>query len=283
MTALILLLILAALILLTVLFPLVMLWVFAVLIALILFLLFLRPILDIRYEEELRVTLKILFVKIPLTPKKEKPLKLSDFRIARFRKRRRKEQRKYLYKKLKKEALAKKKAARSSEGEAETPKRTLRENAAYLLDLIKLVILRALKKFGRYFRIDLYYLHVFVGGDEPDKTALSYGYFTQSVSYLTELLDRHANIHYPGKKDPRVYVGADFLSDKTTLKGHIAFSIRVWQLLAVALSAFLGYLKMPKHEPKAKKATQGSEAEDGADPDTVVVPLGQPRGDHKRK
>lgn len=274
MTVLLILLILAALVTLTVLFPTVMLILFAVLIALILLLLFLRPIVDIRYEEELKVTLKILFLKIPLAPKKEKPLKLSDFRIDRFRRKRRKEQRKYLYNKLKKKALLKKKAEQSvAEEKDEKPKRSLRENVAFVLDLIKLVVLRAMRKFGRYFRIDLYYLHVCVGGAEPDKTALTYGAITQSVSYLTELLDRHTNTHYPGKRDPRVYVGADFLAEKTTLKAHLAFSIRVWQVLAVGLSALIGYLKMPKHEPKAAKEDQ----------EKTVVPLGQPRGDHKRK
>lgn len=274
MTVILGLLVLAGLIALTVLFPTVMLWIFAVLAALILAILFLRPVVDLRLEEEMRVTLKILFLRIPLTPKKEAPVRLSDFRIARFRKKRRKEQRKYLYNKLKKEALAKKKEAeKKAAPKEEAPKRSLRENAAFVLDLLKLVILRALRKFGRYLRIDLYYLHVFVGGDEPDKTAQTYGAVTQSVSYLTELLDRHTNVHYPGKIEPRIYVGADFLAPKTIVKAHFAFRIRVWQIAAVGLGAFLAYLKMPKHKKAAETA----------DHDTTLVPLGRPRGDHKRK
>jgi len=258
------LLVLAAIVTLFVLFPLVMLILVLSLVALLTLILLLRPIVDVRIGEETRVSVRVLFVKILLTPKKEKPLKLSDFRIARFRKRRRKLQRRYLLKKYRKELEKERKAAAKAKAEEEKkqateekPKRTLKENAAYVLDLLKLVILRAIKKFGRYLRIDLYYLYVTVGGKAPDKTAVTYGKLAQSVSYLTEIFDRHMNVHYPGKVEPRVYVGVDFLAEKTRLEAHLAFRISVWQVVAVALSALFSYLKMPKHEPKAAKAAEG--------------------------
>lgn len=270
------LLILAVLITLTVLFPAVMLIVFLALAALILFVLLLRPIIDIRIGEELAVTLKVLFLRIPLIPKKDKPIKLSDFRIAKFRKRRLKEQRKYLLKKYRKEADKKRKeeqkaAMADKEATEEKAKRSLKENVAYALDLLKLVILRAVKKFGKHLRIDLYYLYVTVGGKEPDRTAQNYGKIAQSVSYLTELLDRHLNVRYPGRADPRIWVGADFLSEKSKLEAHLAFHISVWQVVSVGLTALFGYLKMPKHEPKAKP--QEKATTEPKDPDATSVDL----------
>ncbi len=203
---------------------------------------------DIKLEDELYVTLKTAFVKIKLTPRKEKPTRLSDFRIARFRKRRLKEQRKYLLSRPKKKKPEQTEAEKKAK--EEKPKRSLKENVDYVLDLVKLVVLRAIKKFGKHLRISLYYLQITVGGTEPDKTAITYGYICQSIAYLTKIFDRHLNMKYPGKTENRIYVGADFSSPKTDVRLHIAFRIKVWHMAHTGLSALLGYMGMPKREPK---------------------------------
>ena len=217
--------------------------------------------LDIKAEDELNLTLKILFLTFRLAPQKEKPIKLSDYKIRAFRKKRLKEQKKYFLKRPKK----KKSQALAEDKKEDKIKKSLKENVDYVLDLLKYVILKAIKKFGKHLRINLYHLRIKVGGEEPDKTALTYGCICQSVSYITKLLDRHMNVRYPGRTENRVYVGADFSSPKTEFRLHIALTIKIWQIVSTGISALLGYLKMPKREPKVKINKENKPAKAGTE------------------
>ena len=204
---------------------------------------------DIKTKDELTVKLKVLFFPITLTPKKKKPVKLSDYRIKKFRKKRRKEYKKYLYDKLMSEAREKKKAEQKEKIKAEQPeenKKSLKDKANDALDLIKYVAVRGIKRFGKHLRISVYHLRITVGGKEPDKTAITYGYVCQSVSYLSELFKSHLNMKYPRKTENRIYVGVDFLSGKTDIDAHISFRIKVWHVFSTGLSALIGYITMPK-------------------------------------
>ena len=220
-----------------------LLYIFGGLLLLILILLFVPIALDIKTKDGISVILKIAFVKIRLAPKKEKPVRLKDYRIRSFRRRRLKEQKEYLLKNKRAKPHKQKKASGGQE-----EKVPLKEKATGALDLVKNVILRAVKKFGKHLRIDVYRLRVFVGGSEPDKTALTYGVICQSVSYITKLLDSHLNVRYPGRVEHRIYVGADFINSETVCDIHIAFSIKVWQILSCAVSALIGYITMPKRK-----------------------------------
>ncbi len=237
--------------------PMILLWILLGIVALIA-LIFLTPVtVDIKLKDELIVYLKIWFVKIKLTPKKEKPLKLSDFKIARFRKRRLKEQKKYLL------SRPKKKSGHITDSEAEEkekPQYALKENVRYGLDILRLAVLRAIKKFGKHFRISLYHLRITVGGQEPDKTAIAYGYICQGVSYLTAIFDRHLNMKYPGKTENRIFVGADFTSPKTKVDLHVSFRIKVWHVASVGLTGLFGFLKVPKRVAKEIKENNPAKA-----------------------
>lgn len=248
MTIILILLGIALLVTLAVLFgPMILLYIFGGLFALAALILMTPIRVDIKLKDELSVILRIWFVRIKLMPKKERPTKLSDFRIARFRKRRLKEQKKYILSKN-----MKKSGHITDKPKKEKPQYGMKENARYTLDLIRLAVLKAIKKFGKHLRISLYHLRVYVGGDEPDKTALTYGYVCQGVSYLTEIFDKHLNMKYPGRVKNRVYVGADFLSQKTRIEAHVALKIRMWQIASVGLTGFTGYLKVPKRKTKSE-------------------------------
>ena len=258
MTTIIILLGIALLVLLAVLFgPMILLYMFGALLALIALVLLTPITVDVKLKDELTAYLKIWFVKIKLTPKTEKPIKLSDFKIARFRKNRLKEQKEYL---LSKKKLNKKKIESESKKKKEKPEYSLKENVRYGIDLMRLAVLRAIKKFGRHLKISLYHLRITVGGNEPDKTAIAYGYICQSVSYLTHIFDKHLNMKYPGKTENRIYVGADFTSPKTEIDLHIAFKIRAWQLVSVGLNGLFGYFDVPKRVPKITKENKPAKA-----------------------
>lgn len=258
MTILFILLGIALLVALTVLFgPMILLYIFGGIAALTALILLTPVTVDIKLKDELCVALKIWFVKIKLTPKKEKPIKLSDFKIARFRKRRLSEQKKYLL------SRPKKKSGHITDSEAEEkekPQYSFKENVRYALDLVRLAVLTAIKKFGKHLRISLYHLRVTVGGNEPDKTAIAYGCICQGVSYLTEIFDRHLNMKYPGRTENRIFVGADFVSTKTKIDLHVAFRIKVWHVASVGLTGLLGYLKVPKRKPKENSENNPAKA-----------------------
>ena len=69
-------------------------------------------------------------------------------------------------------------------------------------------------------------------------TAIAYGVAVQGVEYVLALLDKVTNVKY--KKDAEVYVGVDYLSDKTQVDVSIAFSLRVWHLFDILFRVAFG-------------------------------------------
>jgi hypothetical protein len=208
---------------------------------------------DIRSSgETLKIKLKTLFFSFTLYPRKQRPIKLSQWKIKRYRRRRIREQRKYLKKKLRKEAEDKRMERFAKEHPEKFEKAKgkgkvkARDNVKYAVDVINNAVVKALAVAKRGLRIKLYYLRVTVGGDEPDKTALTYGYVCQAVSYLNEILKQHTNVSYPGKTDRRLYVGVDFLAPKTVVEARISLKMRVWHLIKTAAVGLYGYVTTGK-------------------------------------
>ena len=183
-------------------------------------------------------------------------MKLSEWRIKKYRKRRLKEYEKYLKKKLLSEAKAKKKAEIKEKEQTlnEEQKESVKDKLTGVTELINKVVLAALNKFGSKLRINIYHIRVTVGGKEPDKTAVTYGYVCQGMAYINEFLKNHAKVRYPGKTDRRLYVGVDFLSLKTDIDAHVSLRIKVHHIFSTAIAALKGYLTLPKETVKDQKA-----------------------------
>lgn len=215
----------------------------------------LRLTLILDAEEELSLTAKVLCFRLKLLPKVNKPPNLRSFRIKAFRRRRLKEEKRHRKKELDRAAATlakeKKKAADQAAGQ-EAPKRTLKDNVAFGIDLIKYVVLRVLKTFGKRLRVDVHRMEITVATGDAAKTAITFGYVSQGVAYLTALLDRYFNIRYPAKGREAIAVRVDYLAEKSTFKVHMVFHIRVWQVVSLGVAALKGYLAMPKHKPAAK-------------------------------
>ncbi len=215
----------------------------------------LRLTLILDAEDELTLTLKVLFLRFRLLPKSKDPPKRKGFRIKTFRRRRLKEEKRYRKKELARAAATRKKEEKREAVKAagqEPPKRSLKENIAFGIDLVKYVVLRVLKAFGKRLRVDIHRIDITVATGDAAKTAITFGYVCQGVAYIKELLDRCLNIRYPGKREETISVRVDYLAEKPTFKVHMAFHIRVWQVVSLGFAALKGYLAMPKHEPKAK-------------------------------
>ena len=215
----------------------------------------LRITLILDAEEELTLIVQVLCFRFRLLPKRKRPPRYKGFRIKAFRRRRLKEEKRHRKKELARAAVSEKKKKKAEAVKAagkEEPKRTLKDNVAFGIDLVKYVVLRVLKAFGKRLRVDIHRIDITVATGDAAKTAITFGYVCQGVAYIKELLDRCLNIRYPGKREETISVRVDYLAEKPTFKVHMAFHIRVWQVVSLGFAALKGYLAMPKHEPKAK-------------------------------
>ena len=213
----------------------------------------LRITLILDAEEELTLIVQVLCFRFRLLPKRKRPPRYKGFRIKAFRRRRLKEEKRHRKKELARAAVSDKKEKKAEAVKAagkEEPKRTLKDNVAFGIDLVKYVVLRVLKAFGKRLRVDIHRIDITVATGDAAKTAITFGYVCQGVAYLKELLDRYLNIRYPQKRKETIAVRVDYLAEKSTFKVHLAFHIRVWHVISLGWVALKGYLAMPKHEPK---------------------------------
>ena len=207
----------------------------------------LRATLTIEYRDALNVSVKVLFLNFKITPRKEKKVDPKDFTPRKFRRMMKKKRRKELRAYKKKQKKLEKKSLQKKEGKAQKKSgakklRSLLDNINTVKELVELVTAR----FVRHLRIELTRIKIVVATDDAAKTAVLYGVVSQSVAYTLELLDRVTNLEYAQEAD--VSVDVDFLETKPRADVHIAFSLRVWHLLDIALRALGRFISV-----KAKK------------------------------
>ncbi len=174
------------------------------------------------------VYLKVLFLKFELYADKKSKVKKSDFKIKRFRRRRDKVLKKYRIKKVPQKTV-----------ENESKKK--HSSPLTMIKSLKMMLWDALQLFGKYLKFDKFKIKVSVGGNDAAAIALNYGYVIQALQYLVTFLEYISNLY--DAKNKSAEVNADFTSGKWNATVDIAVSMRVFQLIAVGLSALKGYLK----------------------------------------
>ena len=158
----------------------------------------LRVGVDAEYDgEALFLRLKAGPVRITILPKKEKPEKP---------------------KKKKKEKQPK--AEKSKESPLTLP------------TLLKLVrpALEALGSFRRKLSVDLLRLHARVGTSDPYNTAMTFAYLQSAVYGLHPLVERALNV-----KERDVWLTPDFTNDSIAAEGRLIGTIRIGQIVGIAL------------------------------------------------
>jgi len=222
---------------------------------------FLRATVTIEYNDDVALSVKVLFFNIKILPKKKKkPLDYSKFSAKKLRKllkkQEEKEKKKAIKKAKKKAKKAKKKAAKKEakaakkaadkklrrrdpeaffkhQAEEKAKKRSLSD----ILSLIKAVLEVVVTRFRKHFRIKITRIRINVATGDAAKTAVMYGVISQSVAYILEILDRSMNVKYAKPEDYDVGVDADFLGEKTTADIKLAFSLRVWHVFDLVFRA----------------------------------------------
>lgn len=228
-----------------------------VILAILLFLILLLSIrikITIEYNESLCIYARILyFIRIPITPTKEKKLKLSAYRDKAIAKRDKAAQEKAVLKaekkKNKKIQKAEKKKRRKAHPEEAAQERTLTENLSLIIDVVKVL-------FGRFFkhlRIDLSRIHISVCTDDAAQTAILYGVVSQSVSYLLALLKRFKTVSVPKFDD--ISVIPNWVGERTEIDLKISFSMRIWHFFDIVFRTLGRAIKhffqdMKKKTPK---------------------------------
>ena len=205
----------------------------------------LRIRISIVLHDHVRVTLRILCLRIRVFPREKK---------VKWRRFSQKKAEKLAAKKAKKEALrAARKAAKKAKKEKN--KHLFAEGKKEKMTLVeKLILVRGLaaaliRKTRRKLRLHAARLHVRVATGDAAKTAVLYGVVCQTLSYLLAGLDRVTRLK---AAEPDVSVTADYLAEKPSADIKLDFSLRIWGALVILLSAALAYLRT-KQEIKLRK------------------------------
>jgi hypothetical protein len=236
-----------------------------------------RANVEVIYADSVKVAVRVLGVRIQITPKQKKVPKLSDFTPKKYRKRLAKDEAKRLKaeaKKAKKQAKkdakkAEKKKLDEARKQAKAEGRTLPEDEkkkkkkkdiAEILEwvYIGLDALKGLgKSFGKHFEIEAVKMKIRVGSEDAAQTAILYGVIVQMAAYLVEGLSAITNFRC--KRREEMQITADFLSDKMVMDLHFIFKLRVWHVFALLFAAIGAALKrMIKNALKSPEADEAA-------------------------
>ncbi len=208
--------------------------------AIILFIALLRATVTISYSDEVKLFVRVLIFKINILPKKEKkgPSSMSAKKAAKIRaKLRKKSEKKRMSAEEKKRAKAEKKTKQDKKSLAQTI-----SDVRMFAGLGVLVI----QKFFRHLRIRLARIRITVATDDAATTAVAYGAITQSINILFPALESVKN--FQDLKNTDIDIKADFTKTSPEIDVKLSFSIRVWQVFDIAISALKTFIK---HKLKA--------------------------------
>ena len=167
-------------------------------------------------EDELRVYLRVLFLKIKLYPSKKKKFN----------------QRKHEKKKKKKESA---KSSVLKERDEIKSKPTLLENISTITEIVRTFF----KHFSKHLHVKLTKIHIKVATPDAAETAILYGAVSGAVACLVELIDSITNL---GRiKQSSIAVEPDFLSEKSIARLNISLYINSFGAIIVILRTLIKY------------------------------------------
>lgn len=217
------------------------------------------------YVDGIVATAQVLFIKIRLFPKKKKRIRKRDYEIKRFRKRTKRKiskvdrasekKRVSVEKKKLKKA---KKAGSEGNNQNEAPKK--KRDIKPLVRLLMRILRAFVRKFPGYLQTEVRRLVIGVSTDDASKTAITYGCVVQSVQYTVSFIKAYSNLRQT--KDAVVSVYPDFLRDKSKIELDITLSIRIWQVLRLAIELVIAYFGKGIYKvKKTEKSGQSSATE----------------------
>ena len=175
---------------------------------------------DVGFDGELRLSLKIGFIRVRILPSKPKKPK----------------------KQKKKQPAAKKPAQKP----AAAPKKPLFSGDPKELRALLQLGVQTLGDLRRKLRVEVLTLFVyFGGGDDPAKNAIAYGRAWAVIGSITPLLDQLFVIQ-KRRIEPRFAPQ----EDKLRVEGRIVLTITIGRALALGIRAGLGFLRIVSNKKK---------------------------------
>ena len=236
--------------------------------AVLLLLLFLPITLRLYYRETVCLKVQFLLFSILLYPREKKPVRAQDFtekalkkRSEKLKKKAEKAAAKRKKKAAKKEASRKKTTRRGKKDAQQPPSMDqIMEQLPLLLNITKGVVLR----FCRYLRVHTVSFSLVVASSDAAATALWYGAAVSAMDTLLGLLDTLKTTRRGDRRN--ISVGCDFCAEKPRFSCDLRFSLRLWQLLAVALGALRTYLctQLKKADDPTQKSPEKEQAQAAA-------------------
>lgn len=215
--------------------------------AVVVLILVLKISVRVRMLDDVALWLGVGIFRIKLFPSKEKNLKLSDYKIKKFRKNKAKEEaaaRKNKKKKSDKKEKSKEqnttdkvKKVLDKSSDSEKPKRDIIGLVTKLIEVVKIFFAR----FGHHLHINVKRVHIIVASPDAATTAMLYGAVCGAVQCLLELL--YNCIHLKLPKSEELQVVPDFTSEKLSAEVDITFSFRLWQLFDIMIRSGWTYIK----------------------------------------
>ena len=164
----------------------------------------------------------------------------------------------------KKEKSEKKEKAQS----AKKPKKKLELNFEEIVELLKKA-LKGVSKFGKL-SVHKFMLHYIAAGKDPYSTAMTYNYVNAGLSSLAPCCSKAFNV----SGDIDVWTDIDFTRDKMLVDTEFIITLRLIQLLHVALVAGFGILgvliKNKRRISRERKAAQKTDNHDSKNTDTNI-------------
>lgn len=134
----------------------------------------------------------------------------------------------------------------------------LRELSGTLLRALK----KTLRKVCRRVRIDPLRVRVAFGGSDPADVAQTYGYACAALWSVMPALEELFCIPHPS-----IHLDTDFQSEKTSAEGTVGVSLRIGELIAIAVTLafpllkwFLRWRRAHRNDPAPETAEKGTAA-----------------------
>ncbi|MBQ2765512.1 MAG: DUF2953 domain-containing protein [Clostridia bacterium] len=210
--------------------------------AIIALILLLKISIKVKIVGDTKLTLGIGIFRIPLFPTKEKTLKLSDYKIKKFRKRLAKSESKDKKKSKKKNAKLQTKhkrigASQSKSGDTGDSESDIMGLLSKLIGVVRVFA----ERFGHHLHIKVKRLVIIIATPDAAQTAVLFGAVCGAVQCLMELLYNTMHVKLPSADNIRVE--PDFISEKIRSEADITFSFRLYQAFDILIRSAAAYLK----------------------------------------
>lgn len=189
----------------------------------------------VQYKENAEIYLKVLFIKIKLSPRKKK-VNIKKYSPRAMEKARRKKIKQQIKKeqKLIKKSNKKKKNTEKKVSKIKDILSHPTDLPSFITDIYDILSI-VTDKFTKRLKIKILSCNVDIGSDNAAKTAILYGSVCAGINALLSALVQFTR--YNEKDNENITVTPNFISEKTVCDVHLQVSLRPGQLFTFLISS----------------------------------------------